>query len=97
MQKISKYLYEQCNELVAKYPKIFKEIRGKGLMLGFVCDITNIELWNKLRHAGLLTVPADENVIRILPPLVIETSHVDEAIEIIGNVAAKWEHGNADA
>ena len=46
---------------------------------------------------GLLTVPADENVIRILPPLVIETSHVDEAIEIIGNVAAKWEHGNADA
>ena len=66
-------------------------------MLGFVCKVTNLDMWNKLRDAGLLTVPADENVVRFLPPLIIERSHVDEAISILNEVADGWEFGDARA
>ena len=48
----------------------------------------------RLREGGLLTVPAAENVIRILPPLIVEQSHIDEAAVIIEKVAAAW--GTAD-
>lgn len=54
-------------------------------------------MWNKLRDAGLLTVPADDNVIRFLPPLIIENSHVDEALAIVDKVASAWEHGDGSA
>ncbi len=45
---------------------------------------------DRLRHAGLLTVAAGENVVRLLPPLIIEESHVDEAVGIIDCVAKAW-------
>ena len=95
VQEVSAYLLEKGEEVVAKYPKVFQEIRGKGLMLGFVCKVTNLDMWNKLRDAGLLTVPADDNVVRFLPPLIIERSHVDEAIGVLNEVADAWEHGDA--
>ena len=95
VQEVSNYLLEKGEEIVAKYPRIFQNIRGKGLMLGFVCKVTNLDMWNKLRDAGLLTVPADDNVVRFLPPLIIERSHVDEAIGILNEVADAWEHGDA--
>ena len=97
VQEVSNYLLEKGEEIVAKYPRIFQNIRGKGLMLGFVCKVTNLDMWNKLRDAGLLTVPADDNVVRFLPPLIIERAHVDEAIGILNEVADAWEHGDASA
>lgn len=97
VQKVAAYLLEKAEALVAKHPKVFKEVRGRGLMLGIVCNVTNLDMWNKLRDAGLLTVPADDNVIRLLPPLIIENSHVDEAMEILDKVASAWEHGDGSA
>ncbi len=97
VQKVAAYLLEKAEALVAKHPKVFKEVRGRGLMLGIVCNVTNLDMWNKLRDAGLLTVPADDNVIRLLPPLIIENSHVDEAIEILDKIASAWEHGDGSA
>jgi 4-aminobutyrate aminotransferase-like enzyme len=44
-----------------------------------------------------LTVPADDNVVRFLPPLIIENSHADEAIYILDKVASAWEHGDGGA
>ena len=97
VQEVSDYLLEKGEGIVTKYPKVFQKIRGKGLMLGFVCKVTNLDIWNKLRDAGLLTVPADDNVVRFLPPLIIERAHVDEAIGILNEVADAWEHGDASA
>ncbi|MEC7537074.1 MAG: aminotransferase class III-fold pyridoxal phosphate-dependent enzyme, partial [Pseudomonadota bacterium] len=94
VQEVSAYLLQKGEKIVAKYPHVFQEVRGKGLMLGFVCKVTNLDMWNKLRNAGLLTVPADDNVVRILPPLIIEKFHVDAAIGIIDQVAGAWEHGD---
>ena len=97
VQEVSAYLLQKGEEIVARYPGVFREVRGKGLMLGFVCEVTNLDMWNKLRNAGFLTVPADDNVVRILPPLIIEKSHVDAAIGIIDHVAGAWEHGDDGA
>ena len=94
---VANYLREQAEALVAKHPTVFQEVRGKGMMLGFVCKVTNLDMWNKLRDAGLLTVPADDNVIRFLPPLIIERTHVDEALGIVDKVACAWEYEDAGA
>lgn len=69
--------------LVANYPKVLEEVRGKGLMLGLKCVVNNGELVKRLRENGLLVVPAADNVIRILPPLTIGDTEIAEAIAII--------------
>ena len=97
VQEVAAYLQSKAEEVVAKHPNVFQEVRGRGLMMGFVCKITNLDMWNKLRDAGLLTVPADDNVVRLLPPLIIEKAHVDEAMAIVDQVAGAWEHGDDGA
>jgi acetylornithine/N-succinyldiaminopimelate aminotransferase len=52
--------------------------------------VINTDMVERLRHAGLLTVAAGENVIRLLPPLIIEEKHVEEAVGIIDSVAKAW-------
>jgi acetylornithine/N-succinyldiaminopimelate aminotransferase len=81
------FLKSQLEELSAKYPAI-EQVRGLGLMLGIKLNekYNNISVVEKLKEAGLLVVPAGENVIRILPPLIIEKSHITEAIKIIKKV-----------
>ncbi len=48
------------------------------------------EVVERLREAGLLTVAAAENVVRILPPLIIDESHVEEAVAILDQVCEGW-------
>src|SRR3546814_7334861 len=67
------------------YTTLFRSlagVRGAGLMLGLRCVMTNGEVVAALQKNGMLTVPAGDNVVRLLPPLVIEPQHVDEAIGI---------------
>ena len=83
-------LYGRLTAIVKIFPEIFRSVRGAGLMLGLECVVPAGDVVNRLRDGGLLTVSAGENVVRILPPLVIEQSHIDEAAAIIERVAAKW-------
>lgn len=76
-------LKAELEKLVAKYPTVLAEARGKGLMLGLKCVQPNGEVVVRLRENGLLTVPAAENVIRILPPLTIGDAEIAEAVAII--------------
>ncbi len=72
-----------ARELAGRHPGVVREVRGKGLLIGLkVADpYTNIQLWDATREAGLLTVPAGENVLRMLPPLTIGESEIAEALE----------------
>ena len=81
--RIANHLSQQLAGLVDRHGGAFTEVRGQGLMMGLKCQGPNIEMWHRLRGNGLLTVPAAENVIRLLPPLIIDESHVREAIEIL--------------
>ncbi|MBN8532381.1 MAG: aspartate aminotransferase family protein [Alphaproteobacteria bacterium] len=83
VQARGKELYEGLEALVKKYPKLLAEARGVGLMLGLKTVIPNMDVVVALREQGLLTVLADDNVIRILPPLIIEKAHIAEALDKI--------------
>jgi acetylornithine/N-succinyldiaminopimelate aminotransferase len=88
VEKTGKYLRGRTEDLVKKHPAVFKEVRGTGLMLGIVCVEDCIKVMNQLYDEGLLTVIAGGNVVRLLPPLNIEDSHVDEAIDCLDRAAA---------
>ncbi|MBL4747435.1 MAG: aspartate aminotransferase family protein [Magnetovibrio sp.] len=77
--------------LVAKHPSVFIETRGLGLMRGIklVESIVNRDFKAELEAEGLLVAPAGDNIIRLLPPLIIEPCHVVEAITIFDTVAAR--------
>ena len=77
-------------EIVAKYPKLVSGVRGLGLMVGLVAIEKNEILINALREERLLTVRAGMNVIRMLPPLILELKHVNEAIEKIDKAFSKF-------
>ncbi|MEM8915960.1 MAG: aminotransferase class III-fold pyridoxal phosphate-dependent enzyme, partial [Pseudomonadota bacterium] len=77
-------------KLVADHPRLFAEARGVGLMRGLVCEPPVGDVVGALREAGLLAVPAGENVVRLLPPLIVEEAEIDEALAILRSVAEGW-------
>ena len=76
--------------MVEAYPRLFAELRGSGLLLGIRCVVPAGEIVTKLRENGLLTLTAGENVLRILPPLVVGESEIDEALDLMHKVAREW-------
>lgn len=68
-----------------RYPDLVADIRGTGLMLGIKCVRSNAELMQALRTEHFLAVPAGDNVVRLLPPLILS---VDEAREGLGRIEA---------
>jgi acetylornithine/N-succinyldiaminopimelate aminotransferase len=86
--KTSESLSEQLKKLVAKHPGVIEEVRGSGYLMGLKCVVPAGDLQTALREKGLLTVGAGENVLRVLPPLTIEESHVSEAVSMIDAACA---------
>jgi len=80
------YFYARLDKLKNKYPKVLEEIRGKGLMIGLKMFVDNKEFMKKLMNHKMLTVKAEDNVIRLFPPLTVQTNELDEAINIIEKV-----------
>jgi len=77
-------------ELVRRHPDRLEETRGFGLLLGLKCRIPNTELMSRLRDKHLLVATAGDNVLRILPPLIVEESHIEEGLRIIDGVLSGW-------
>ncbi len=73
--------------LVASHPEIFEELRGAGLMLGLKCRKTNTDLVKAAQAELLLTVPAADNVVRLLPPLTITEDEIAEALTRLDRAA----------
>jgi len=84
---VAKRLWQRLEKIVANHPKVFSGISGSGLMVGMKCVPSNMDVVAKLTEGGLLTVAAGNNVVRLVPPLIINDSHVDEAINIIDAAA----------
>lgn len=73
----------------AKAPAVIEEVRGTGMMLGLKCRIPNTELQAKLMANGLLSVGAGDNVVRLLPPLIIGESEIAEALDILSRTLSE--------
>ena len=80
--------------LVAGYPDVFEDLRGVGLMLGLKCRAANVDVVKAGYDMQVITVPAADNVIRLLPPLNITDAEIDEAISRLARAA---EHLSASA
>ena len=73
-----------------QYPKIIKEVRGVGLLIGLQLFNDQTKFIQKLMDNKLLTIRAAENVIRILPPLTVKKQEIDLAIKIIKKVCKEY-------
>ncbi len=87
VQKVGAYLEEKLNALVEKYDFI-TERRGIGLMQGLVCEKPAAEITAEALKEGLIVISAGGNVLRMVPPLIIEEQHVDEMAEKLEKVFA---------
>ena len=75
-------------QLIPNHDGLFEEVRGEGLMLGVKLKSDSRRFVAHARdHHGLLLVAGGENVVRILPPLVIDESHIAECVEKLGDAA----------
>jgi acetylornithine/N-succinyldiaminopimelate aminotransferase len=83
VQRIGMSLRRKLEALVKKYPKVLAEVRGMGLILGLKCVVENKALLAKLRDHHMLVASGSDNVIRLLPPLIIDESHIEEAIKTL--------------
>ena len=81
-----KYFEKGLNKIKDKYPKIIEEIRGVGLMKGIKVLVDNTDFIKNLMNHKMLTVKAEENVIRLFPPLTVENKDLDEGISKIYEV-----------
>ncbi|MBC8129011.1 MAG: aspartate aminotransferase family protein [Rhizobiaceae bacterium] len=74
---------QQLASIADRYPDIVEEVRGEGLLLGIKARVPNTALILELRVQKLLAVPAGDNVVRFLPPLIISADEVREAVSRI--------------
>jgi len=72
-------LVDVCQE----QPDVLEEVRGAGLILGLKARVPNMELQQAFMAEGLLTVAAGDNVVRLVPPLVLTDADVDTAVAMI--------------
>jgi acetylornithine/N-succinyldiaminopimelate aminotransferase len=87
--QIADYFWSRLTPLVAKHPKVFAEVRGKGLMIGLKCQVPNTAVIAHAMDNGLLMVGAGDNVARLLPPLIITQAEVDAAVAILDRAAGE--------
>ena len=83
VKKKGEYFHKELNQIKDKYPKIINEVRGSGLMIGLKMKVDNVQFIKKLMDYKMLTIKAEENVVRIFPPLVVNINELDQAIGII--------------
>ena len=81
-------LRQRLEGLVAANADLFEGVRGEGLMLGLKCRDSNVAMVNAAREAGLLLVPAGDNVARLLPPLTVSDAEIDEAVALLDTACA---------
>jgi acetylornithine/N-succinyldiaminopimelate aminotransferase len=82
----------RLEQFIGNYPELFDSVRGRGLMVGVKLKVEPRGFVAHLRDAHqLLTVSAGDNTLRIVPPLVIDDSHIDEFMDKLSAGAASYE------
>tara|TARA_Y100000992_G_scaffold132229_1_gene87286 strand:+ start:3150 stop:4316 length:1167 start_codon:yes stop_codon:yes gene_type:complete len=90
IQNLSKYFLLELNSLKNEFPRIIKEVRGVGFLIGLQLHNDQSKFIEKLMKNKLLTIRAAENTIRILPPLNVKKKEIDLALKIIKKVCNNY-------
>jgi acetylornithine/N-succinyldiaminopimelate aminotransferase len=91
VRTVASYFRQQLAQLIAAHPAVFEDMRGQGLMLGLKMRVPNTEFVTAARKHGLLIVGAGDNVVRLLPPLIVTEEQVREAIGLLSSAAQDFE------
>jgi acetylornithine/N-succinyldiaminopimelate aminotransferase len=87
---------QRLAELKDRHPSVVADVRGEGLLLGLVAVCRNGELVDALRAEKLLAVAAGDNVVRLLPPLIIDEPEIADAVDRIDRAAGRIERVRRD-
>jgi acetylornithine/N-succinyldiaminopimelate aminotransferase len=92
VRDVSNFLGQQLAGLKDRHPHLIEQIRGTGLMLGLKLNaaVTNTDYIAALRDRGMLAVGAGDNVVRLVPPLIISEADAREAVRILEDAAASF-------
>jgi acetylornithine/N-succinyldiaminopimelate aminotransferase len=89
VRRSSLRLRQHLARLRDSHPGLIEEIRGEGLMIGLKCTIPNLELVQAAMQEHLLTIAAGDNVVRLLPPLVLSDDEIGEGMERLDRALAR--------
>jgi acetylornithine/N-succinyldiaminopimelate aminotransferase len=95
VKRISILLKQRLAEIKDRYPSVIAEVRGEGLLLGLRAVVPAGELVNAIRAEKMLTVAAGDNVVRLLPPLIISEQEVAEGVTRLERACARLSRGDA--
>jgi len=91
VREMGERLRSALEQMIPNHDHLFESVRGIGLMLGVRMKTDSRAFVGYLRTRGILTVAAGDNVMRVLPPLVIEEAHVREFVDRLSAAAAEYE------
>ena len=90
VRQMGERLRQALEQMIPNHDHLFDSVRGMGLMLGIKMKTDSRAFVNWLRGRGLLTVAAGDNVMRVLPPLIIEEGHIREFVDTLSAAAADY-------
>ncbi|MFL6823435.1 MAG: aspartate aminotransferase family protein [Xanthobacteraceae bacterium] len=89
VRRVSLVLKQKLAEIKDRYPTIIAELRGEGLLVGLRAVVPSAELVDELRAEKMITVAAGDNVVRLLPPLIVSEEEVAEAVRRLERACAR--------
>ncbi len=90
VQRASLIMKQKLASVIDRYPDVISEVRGEGLLIGVKAVVPSGDLVAALRHEKLLTVGAGENVVRLLPPLIVSEVEIEDAVSRLERVCEKF-------
>jgi len=96
-RRMALLLKQRLAELKDRFPSVIADVRGEGLLLGLVCVVPNGDMVTALRNEKMLAIAAGDNVVRLLPPLIIGEEEISEAIARIDRACTRLAQNHARA
>jgi acetylornithine/N-succinyldiaminopimelate aminotransferase len=97
VKRIGLLFKQRLAEIKDRFPSVVAEVRGEGLLLGLRCVVPNSQLVEALRDEHLLAVAAGDNVVRLVPPLIVTETEVGEAMGMLERACARLAEANKPA
>ena len=88
VREMSLLLKQKLASVVDRHPQVLSEVRGEGLLIGLKAVVPSGDLVNTLREHRLLAVGAGDNVVRLLPPLIISQTEIEDAVQRLERACA---------
>ena len=96
VRRMGERLRHALEQMIGNHDDLFELVRGRGLMLGLRMTEASRPFVNFARQFGILTVAAADNIVRILPPLNIDESHVEDGVQKLSQAAGAYRTAKAD-